>query len=80
MKNTAPTDKIRHEGDMGNMEADNTGHAHLEYVDPMLSFNGRLSIIGLGIIVHQGEDDLHSQPTGDAGARVACGIIGIAKD
>lgn len=79
-KHGGPKDKDRHEGDMGNIDADNSGHAHLEYVDPVLSFEGRHSIIGHGIIVHQGEDDLKSQPTGNAGARVACGVIGVAKD
>ena len=37
------------------------------------------SIIGRGVIVHEKADDLKSQPTGDAGGRVACGVIGIAK-
>ena len=79
MKHGGPMDKVRHEGDMGNIEADAKGDAHLDYVDPMLSFEGEHSIIGRGIIVHAGEDDLKSQPTGAAGARVACGVIGIAK-
>ena len=40
---------------------------------------GEDSIIGRGVIVHAGEDDLTSQPTGAAGARIAQGVIGIAK-
>ncbi len=75
-----PMDKIRHEGDMGNVFADESGNAHLEYVDSMLSFTGKESIIGRGIIVHQNEDDFKTQPTGNAGPRVACGTIGVAKD
>ena len=79
MKHAGPMAKERHEGDMGNIEANAMGDAHLDYVDPKLSFDGEHSIIGRGIIVHAGEDDLTSQPTGAAGARVACGVIGIAK-
>ena len=79
MKHGAPTDQERHEGDMGNIVADSTGVATLDWVDSRLSFSGPNSIIGRGVIVHAGEDDLKSQPTGAAGARVACGVIGIAK-
>ncbi len=75
----SPMDAMRHEGDMGNIEADESGNAHLEYVDKTLSFEGEASIIGRSIIVHQNEDDLKTQPTGNAGPRIACGIIGIAK-
>ena len=75
----APMDAMRHEGDMGNIEADATGKAHLEYVDKTISFEGMASIIGRSVIVHEDEDDLKSQPTGNAGARVACGVIGIGK-
>jgi superoxide dismutase, Cu-Zn family len=79
MSHGAPTDKTRHEGDMGNIEADASGKAHLEYVDPMLTFTGPNSIIGRSIIVHKNEDDMKTQPTGNAGPRVACGVIGVAK-
>ncbi len=75
----APTDAVRHVGDLGNVEAGADGRAHYEWTDTMISFSGKHSIIGRGIIVHAGEDDLVSQPTGNAGARVACGVIGIAK-
>ena len=69
----------RHEGDMGNIEADSSGKAHLELTDSMMTMTGEKSIIGHGVIVHEKADDLKSQPTGDAGGRVACGVIGIAK-
>ena len=69
----------RHEGDLGNLEADSSGKAHLELTDTMIEMSGDNSIIGRGVIVHEKEDDLKSQPVGNAGARVACGVIGPAK-
>lgn len=75
----APGDMDRHVGDLGNIEAGEDGSAHLELNDTMIQLNGAHSIIGRGIIVHAGEDDLTSQPTGAAGARVAAGVIGIAE-
>jgi Cu-Zn family superoxide dismutase len=76
---TAPA-KNRHVGDLGNITAINSGKAHLELVDSLLAFDGEHSIIGRGVIVHAKKDDLTSQPTGAAGSRVACGVIGIAKE
>ncbi|MGM0589855.1 MAG: superoxide dismutase family protein [Bacteroidota bacterium] len=75
----APTDEMRHIGDMGNIEANADGVAEINYVDETINLNGPHSIMGRGVIVHAGEDDLTSQPTGAAGARVACGVIGIAN-
>ena len=74
-----PDAAVRHVGDLGNIEvgADSTGH--YERVDKMIMLNGPHSVIGRAIIVHSGEDDLTSQPTGAAGSRVAEGVIGIAK-
>jgi Cu-Zn family superoxide dismutase len=74
-----PDQKMRHMGDLGNVEADASGKAHYERLDSHLMLNGRDTIIGRGVIVHGGADDLTSQPSGDAGPRVACGVIGIAK-
>jgi Cu-Zn family superoxide dismutase len=79
MKHGAPTDAERHEGDLGNITADSAGVAAYDWVDSRLSFTGPYSIIGRGVIVHADEDDLTSQPTGAAGGRVACGVIGVAK-
>ncbi len=72
-----PDSAMRHVGDLGNLEADANGHAHADFVDPKLALAGEHSIIGRGVIVHAGEDDLTSQPTGNAGGRVAGGVIGI---
>lgn len=69
----------RHEGDMGNIEADASGKAHLELTDNMMTMRGAKSIIGRGVIVHEKADDLKTPPTGNAGGRLACGVIGITK-
>lgn len=74
-----PHDAARHAGDMGNVEADAQGVGVLDYVDPKASFEGDASILGRGVIVHAKADDLKTQPTGDAGGRLACGVIGVAK-
>ena len=79
-KHGGPMSAERHEGDLGNITADANGVAHIEMTDKVIKLNGDHSIIGRGIIVHAGEDDLVTQPTGNAGARVAYGVIGIAKD
>ena len=70
-----PDSDTKHVGDMGNVVADANGFAMIDTTFHMLSLEGEHSIIGKGLIVHAGVDDLHSQPTGDAGARVACGVI-----
>lgn len=74
-----PDSDERHVGDLGNITVDENGFAELDVVDSYLSFDGAGSIIGRGIIVHAGEDDLESQPTGAAGARLSCGVIGVAQ-
>ena len=74
----APDAAERHAGDLGNIEADKTGKAHLELKDNMLMFSGENSILGRAVIVHEKVDDW-SQPTGNAGGRVACGVVGVAK-
>jgi Cu/Zn superoxide dismutase len=71
----------RHEGDMGNVQADASGKAKLEYVDHQISLtNDQRSVIGRSVVVHAKADDLKSQPAGDSGARVACSVIGRAKN
>lgn len=75
----APTDDIRHIGDLGNLPSNAQGTADVDFVDSHLQLNGPNSILGRGVIVHAGTDDFESQPTGDAGSRLACGVIGVAN-
>jgi len=75
----APDASQRHAGDLGNIEANQEGMAHLEWTDPVMKLSGAGSIIGRGVIVHANADDLKTQPTGNAGGRLACGVIGVAK-
>ena len=74
-----PADTVRHVGDLGNIVATADNIARLEYTDKVMSLNGSSSIIGRSIVIHAVADDLVSQPTGNAGARVACGVIGVAE-
>ena len=71
-----PGEGKRHGGDLGNMTADDRGNiaAHVE-VDGLAFGTGADSIIGRGLIVHANADDLKSQPSGNSGARLACGVI-----
>lgn len=76
----SPDAENRHVGDMGNLEADEEGNATINYVDSMIELNGPNSIMGRGVVIHGGEDDFESQPSGDAGPRLGCGVIGVAGD
>ena len=74
-----PGQSPRHAGDLGNLKADASGRAHLEVVVTNISLAGPSNpIIGRGLIVHAEPDD-GGQPTGNAGARVGIGVIGIAR-
>lgn len=68
-----------HAGDMGNLEADDSGHAHLEMTLTGVSLMGPTNpIVGRAVIIHEKADD-GGQPTGNAGGRIGQGVIGIAK-
>ncbi len=79
-KHGSPSAMDRHVGDLGNITADAKGVATLNFKDKLIALSGPHSIIGRGLIVHAKEDDEKTQPTGDAGGRVAGGVIGIADD
>jgi Cu-Zn family superoxide dismutase len=65
-----------HAGDFGNMSVGTDGHGYLELVSQDLTLNdGPRSIIGRSLVVHEKADDLASQPAGNSGARIACGVV-----
>jgi Cu-Zn family superoxide dismutase len=76
---SGPDSEERHVGDLGNISANENGVATLDRNDTLLSLDGPNSILGRGVIIHAGADDLTSQPTGAAGARLGIGVIGVAK-
>lgn len=77
MPHNSPDAEQRHVGDFGNLTADASGRARYNQLNKMVTLTGPNSIIGRAIIVHAKADDLKSQPSGDAGDREACGVVGI---
>lgn len=75
-----PTDdpSARHAGDLGNISADESGEAELNMTHDILGVEGDHGVAGKAIIVHSGEDDFTSQPSGESGDPVACGVIEIS--
>jgi len=75
MPHGSPSSAERHLGDFGNIEANSSGVARFSRVDRSATLEGANTILGHAVIVHADPDDLKSQPAGNAGKRVACGII-----
>ena len=71
-----PSSAERHAGDLPALKAGKDGRAKLDIeVDTITVRPGPASIIGRGLIIHADPDDYKTQPTGNAGARIACGVI-----
>jgi superoxide dismutase, Cu-Zn family len=71
-----PTSAERHAGDLPALKADKDGRAKLDVeLDTITVTAGPASIVGRGLIVHADPDDYKTQPTGNAGARLACAVI-----
>jgi Cu-Zn family superoxide dismutase len=71
-----PQDADHHAGDLPALKADASGAADLKFVAKGLMIgSGPTDIVGKGLIVHAQPDDYKTQPTGNAGARVACAVI-----
>lgn len=74
-----PDSAVRHVGDLGNITANAAGRATMDRVDAVVTLEGDHSVLGRSVIVHADRDDFTTQPTGNAGARLGCGVIGVGK-
>ena len=70
-----------HLGDMNNLRANAEGVAHVDIRLPGVTLGSGAAndVLGRAIVVHANADDYHSQPAGNAGARVGCGVIDVAR-
>lgn len=66
-----------HSGDLGNIVADKNGEAQFTIVTDKfdLSKEGDKSILGKAILIHAGMDDEKTDPAGNSGARILCGVV-----
>jgi Cu-Zn family superoxide dismutase len=76
-----PESESHHAGDMINLRADSSGVAQVDTTARGATINSGEStdVIGKAVIVHEGPDDYTSQPSGNSGSRVACGVIAAAQ-
>lgn len=83
MTHGSPDDKVRHAGDLGNVVADAKGLAETTIIDNQVPLTGPNAVIGRAFVIHELEDDLGkggqelSLSTGNAGGRLACGVVGL---
>lgn len=74
-----PNNPDHHVGDMGNITANEKGKAHYDQINKDIKLGGQTSIIGRSVVIHEGADDCTTQPSGNSGAKIGCGVIGIGK-
>jgi Cu-Zn family superoxide dismutase len=76
----SPSTPDRHAGDMPMLQADGYGEATLTAeLDVITIGGGAADIVGKAVIVHKDPDDFKTQPTGNSGARVACGVVRLVR-
>jgi Cu-Zn family superoxide dismutase len=75
----APDAEQRHVGDLGNITADDSGVAEIDKTDSVVALSGAHSILGRAVVVHA-DPDSFSGKSGEAGSRVAFGVVGRAED
>jgi len=74
-----PEDIDRITGNLGNLDADSEGMATADTLIANATLNGPKSIIGRAVIIHSKPNDPSQPPIGAAGARLGCGVIGLAN-
>jgi Cu-Zn family superoxide dismutase len=76
MPHSGPHDAMHHAGDMGNLVSDSNGNAVMTIeMDKIRLDNGKYGILDRAVVVHANPDDYKTQPTGNSGGRIACGVI-----
>jgi Cu-Zn family superoxide dismutase len=72
-----PYEPVKHAGDLGNLTFNDAGVAKINFTvgDIAVNSSDANGIIGRAVIVHAAADDLKTDPTGNAGGRLACGVI-----
>ena len=71
-----PNAQSHHAGDFGNVTADANGEIHAHFNTRAITIKpGTTSAVGHAIILHANPDDLTTQPSGNAGPRIACGVV-----
>jgi len=76
MPHAAPTAVSHHAGDFGNVAADDKGEVHEKFVTHSVTAHaGEISVLGHAVVLHEKADDLTTQPSGNAGKRIACGVV-----
>jgi len=82
----APGDEVRHAGDLGNVVAGQDGVVEVTLTDNQIPLSGPTSVVGRAFVIHELEDDLGkgghelSSTTGNAGGRLACGVVGLTPN
>ena len=78
-KSHGPQDAEHHAGDLPALKSDANGNANVSFeLTGVTIGSGTTDLVGHGLIVHAGPDDFKTQPTGNSGARIACGVIKAA--
>jgi len=67
-------------GNFGNIEADAAGNATVNFLSTKIGLSGASSILGRSLVVHEKADDMLTPPSGNSGARIAFGVIGIEAE
>lgn len=67
-----------HAGDFGNVSADDRGEIHTRFTTRSVTLGqGERSVLGRAVVLHADPDDLTTQPSGNAGERIACGVVSV---
>ncbi|HRI52747.1 MAG TPA: superoxide dismutase family protein [Pseudomonadota bacterium] len=76
----APDKATHHAGDFGNLTVGEDGNGKLELLTDQISVNpGTVSVVGRALVLHEKVDDTATQPTGNSGGRIGCGVINLKQ-